>query len=96
MRSIDMAERKEEILFDGEILEPTALRIGIEEDFIVLEFGDSKEIDETRNIFDVSAKIRIKPKALRFIIGELYNIGLSYEKTYNRDIGFSSVDDNQK
>ena len=88
-----MGEHKETVQFDGKILEPTALRIGLEEDFIVLEFGDSENIDDNESVFDVSARIRIKPQSLRLIIGELYNIGLSYEKTYNRDIGFLSVGD---
>ena len=92
---MSMDENKEEVHFDGKILEPTALRIGMEENFIVFEFGDSEDVNDNKTIFNVSTKIRITPKSLRAIIGELYNIGLSYEKTYNRDIGFSSVNDNQ-
>lgn len=64
---------------------PEVLRVETEEDFISLKFGKLENEEQ----FVVLSEIKIKPGALYSMLVELYRVGIKYEKTYNRSIGFS-------
>lgn len=69
---------------------PEFLRVETEEDFITLKFGKlENEQLENEKQFVVLSEIKIKPGALYSMLVELYRVGIKYEKTYNRSIGFS-------
>ena len=76
----------------GEInpVEPDSVRIGIEENLVQIEFGKTEHVDKKQNEVRIVSAVRLNPKYLQQFMVKILEAGITYEKTFNEDIGFST------
>lgn len=67
-----------------------AIRIGLNEKMIQLEFASVSEENE-QSIATVFSQIRIPPERLKNVIDRIISAGVLYEKKYHKSIGFESI-----
>ena len=71
-------------------IEMNAIRIGLNEKMIQLEFASVSEENE-QSIATVFSQIRIPPERLKNVIDRIISAGVLYEKKYHKGIGFESI-----
>lgn len=71
-------------------IEMNAIRIGLNEKMIQLEFASVSEENE-QSVATVFSQIRIPPERLKNVIDRLISAGVLYEKKYHKGIGFESI-----
>lgn len=78
---------------EKKIIEADSFRVQIKQDKISLQFGKSMpndDPDSTELRVKLLQTVQIDPAETLGIIMELVSCGVTYEKQYNKDIGFST------
>ena len=84
-------ENSVELIYNVEPSTPTSLRIDVNEDFILLTFGNMEKDSESKKHFFALSSVRISPKAFCLLTSKLIETGFLYEETYKKNIGFSDA-----
>ena len=82
-------ENSVEVVSNVEPQTPTSLRVDMDEDFILITFGNMENSGESKKRFSALASVRISPKAFCLLTTKLIETGFLYEETYKKNIGFS-------
>ena len=77
-------ETSVEVISSVEPSTPTSLKVDMDEDFILLTFGNMEEDSESKKRFSTLASIRISPKAFYLLTSKLIETGFLYEETYKK------------
>ena len=64
-----------------------AMRIGMDENTIMLEFGTITEEDGQKKSF-IQSKVQVPAKSLRGVVERIVAAGILYEKKFQTDVGF--------
>lgn len=67
------------------------LRLSISEDNIYMDFGEMKVCGEQKYTVDVRSKIKMSPEDLGQFVLYLIKVGIEYEKTYKKSLGFENI-----
>lgn len=67
-------------------VEPDYMRIGIKENAMQFEFGQSKDSNE----IEIVSVVRLNPKYLQQFMVKIVEAGIEYEKKFGTEIGFST------
>ena len=86
-----MSEKKNfRVLSDVAVIEPDSVRIGIKDNVIQFEFGQTEQAENHEENFTALSRVRLNPKYLKTFIIKMLEAGMEYEKAFKADIGFTA------